>query len=137
MSEMSNARSLKHTIYVALGVNLEGRKELLGLWLEETEGAKFWLSCLTDLKNRGLRHLRGVHRRTDRFRRSDPGGLSADERAAVHRALVRAALRYVSRQGQQGGRARPEEDLPVGDGARGGAGAGRVRSRVGREVSDD
>ena len=38
---------------VAIGVNLQGKKELLGLWLSETEGAKFWLSCLTDLKNRG------------------------------------------------------------------------------------
>jgi putative transposase len=38
-----------------LGVNLEGKKELLGLWLAETEGAKFWLTCLTDLQNRGLR----------------------------------------------------------------------------------
>ena len=35
-------------------MNLEGHKELLGLWLGENEGAKFWLSCLTDLKNRGL-----------------------------------------------------------------------------------
>lgn len=49
-----NRRVSQHTIYVALGVNLEGKKELLGLWLSQTEGAKFWLSCLTDLKNRGL-----------------------------------------------------------------------------------
>src|SRR5262249_1606440 len=42
------------TMYVALGVNLQGRKELLGLWLAQNEGAKFWLACLTDLKNRGL-----------------------------------------------------------------------------------
>jgi len=34
-----------------------GKKELLGLWLDETEGAKFWLSCLTDLKNRGVNDL--------------------------------------------------------------------------------
>ena len=50
----ANGRVSQHTIYVALGVNLEGHKELLGLWLSENEGAKFWLSCLTDLKNRGL-----------------------------------------------------------------------------------
>lgn len=53
----ANGRVSQHTIYVALGVNLEGHKELLGLWLGENEGAKFWLSCLTDLKNRGLRDL--------------------------------------------------------------------------------
>jgi transposase-like protein len=37
-----------HTMYVAIGVDLQGKKELLGLWLSETEGAKFWLGCLTD-----------------------------------------------------------------------------------------
>lgn len=52
-----NGRVSQHTIYVALGVNLEGHKELLGLWLSETEGAKFWLSCMTDLKNRGVRDI--------------------------------------------------------------------------------
>ena len=44
-------------MYVALGVNMQGRKELLGLWLGDTEGAKFWLSCLTDLRNRGLKDI--------------------------------------------------------------------------------
>lgn len=44
----------QHTLHVALGVNLQGRKELLGLWLGQNEGAKFWLGCLTDLKSRGL-----------------------------------------------------------------------------------
>src|SRR5712671_1734117 len=44
----TSGRVSQHTVYVALGVNLEGKKELLGLWLAETEGAKFWLSCLTD-----------------------------------------------------------------------------------------
>jgi putative transposase len=41
-------------VYVALGVNLEGEKELLGLWMSESEGAKFWLSVFNDLKNRGV-----------------------------------------------------------------------------------
>src|SRR5205823_3934161 len=50
----TSGRVSQHTVYVALGVNLEGKKELLGLWLAETEGAKFWLACLTDLRNRGL-----------------------------------------------------------------------------------
>ena len=44
-------------VYVALGVNLEGQKELLGLWVGETEGAKFWLNVLTELKNRGVRDV--------------------------------------------------------------------------------
>ena len=41
-------------VYLALGVNLRGDKELLGLWIEQNEGAKFWLHVLTELKNRGV-----------------------------------------------------------------------------------
>jgi putative transposase len=41
-------------IYVAIGVNLKGNKEVLGLWTNEAEGAKFWLQVLTDMKNRGV-----------------------------------------------------------------------------------
>ena len=44
-------------LYLALGVNLEGHKELLGLWLSENEGAKFWLNVLTELQNRGLKDI--------------------------------------------------------------------------------
>ena len=45
------------TAYLALGVNLDGHKELLGLWLERTEGAKFWLRVLTELHNRGVQDV--------------------------------------------------------------------------------
>ena len=41
-------------IYLAIGVNLEGKKETLGLWTAEPEGSKFWLSVLTELSNRGI-----------------------------------------------------------------------------------
>lgn len=44
-------------IYLALGINLDGQKELLGLWLNENEGAKFWLSVLTELQQRGVRDI--------------------------------------------------------------------------------
>ena len=44
-------------VYLALGVNLEGHKELLGLWIGEKEGSKFWLSILTELKNRGVQDI--------------------------------------------------------------------------------
>ena len=44
-------------IYLAIGVNTTGRKEALGLWASENEGAKFWLSVLTELQNRGLRDI--------------------------------------------------------------------------------
>lgn len=41
-------------IYLALGINLEGEKELLGLWVAQTEGSKFWLTVFNELKNRGV-----------------------------------------------------------------------------------
>ncbi len=47
-------RVINKAIYLALGINVEGHKELLGLWMSENEGAKFWLSVLTDLQNRGV-----------------------------------------------------------------------------------
>ena len=93
----ANSRVSQHTIYVALGVNLEGKKELLGLWLSETEGAKFWLSCLTDLKNRGLRDIfiacvDGLTGFPEAIRAAYPE--TNVQLCIVH--LVRAALRYVS-----------------------------------------
>jgi len=41
-------------VYVALGINVEGIKEVLGLWVEQTEGAKFWMRVMTELKNWGV-----------------------------------------------------------------------------------
>lgn len=52
-----DGRVVKCAVYVAIGVNLLGRKECLGLWMSENEGAKFWLSVLTELKNRGLEDI--------------------------------------------------------------------------------
>ena len=48
---------INKAIYLALGVNMEGYKELLGMWLSENEGAKFWLGILTELKNRGVEDI--------------------------------------------------------------------------------
>ena len=48
---------INKAIYLALGVNIEGHKELLGMWISENEGAKFWLSVLTELQNRGVKDI--------------------------------------------------------------------------------
>jgi putative transposase len=92
-----NARVSPHTMYVAIGVNLQGKKELLGLWLSPTEGAKFWLSCLTDLKSRGLDDIfvtcvDGLSGFAEAIRAVYPR--TKVQLCIVH--LVRAALRYVS-----------------------------------------
>lgn len=50
-------RVINKAVYVALGVNCEGRKELIGLWISENEGSKFWLSVLTELNNRGVKDI--------------------------------------------------------------------------------
>lgn len=52
-----NMRVINKAIYLALGVNMEGKKELLGMWMSDNEGAKFWLSVLTELKNRGVHDM--------------------------------------------------------------------------------
>jgi putative transposase len=93
----ANGRVSQHTIYVALGVDLAGQKELLGLWLGENEGAKFWLSCLTDLQNRGLRDIfvaciDGLSGFAEAIHAAYPQ--TSVQLCIVH--LVRAALRYVS-----------------------------------------
>ena len=95
----ANGRVSQHTIYVALGVNLDGHKELLGLWLGESEGAKFWLACLTDLRNRGLRDIfvaciDGLSGFAEAIHAAYPQ--TSVQLCIVH--LVRAALRYVSTQ---------------------------------------
>jgi transposase-like protein len=88
----------EHTMYVAIGVNFSGRKELLGLWLDETEGAKFWLSCLTDLKNRGLNDIfiacvDGLSGFPEAIQAAYPN--ARVQLCIVH--LVRAALKYVTK----------------------------------------
>lgn len=95
----SSGQVAPHTVYVALGVNLQGHKELLGLWLGENEGAKFWLACLTDLKSRGLGDIfiaciDGLSGFAEAIHAAYPQ--AKVQLCIVH--LVRAALRYVADQ---------------------------------------
>ncbi len=94
-----NGRVSQHTMYVAIGVNLQGKKELLGLWLAETEGAKFWLACLTDLKDRGVEDVfvvcvDGLTGFPEAIRAAFPQ--TKVQLCIVH--LVRAALKYTTDQ---------------------------------------
>ena len=84
-------------VYVALGLNEEGQKEVLGLWGSANEGAKFWLAVMTELKNRGLRDVYIVC--TDGLK-GFPQAIEAVfpktqvQTCIVH--LIRASLNYVS-----------------------------------------
>ena len=53
----TNGQVRSQAVYLALGINLEGHKELLGLWVGESEGSKFWLNVLTELQNRGVQDI--------------------------------------------------------------------------------
>ena len=54
VNSRESGKNQNKALYIALGINMEGRKEVLGFYLSETEGAKFWMGVLTDLKNRGV-----------------------------------------------------------------------------------
>ncbi|HLO25266.1 MAG TPA: IS256 family transposase, partial [Geobacteraceae bacterium] len=52
-----NGSIITKAVYLAIAVTMEGVKDVLGMWAAETEGAKFWLSILTELKNRGVKDI--------------------------------------------------------------------------------
>lgn len=52
-----NGHIINKAVYLTIGINLDGAKEVLGLWIAQTEGAKFWLSVVTELKNRGVQDI--------------------------------------------------------------------------------
>jgi putative transposase len=83
--------------YVALAINDEGKKELLGLWLGEAEGAKFWLSVLTELKNRGVEDI--LIASVDGLKGFPEAIAAVFPRTQVQLCIVhmiRSSLRYVS-----------------------------------------
>ena len=87
----------KKAIYVALGMTLSGQREVLGLWFQQTEGAKFWLSVMTDLKNRGVQDVffvccDGLKGFPEAIGVAFP--LAIVQTCIVH--MIRASLRYVS-----------------------------------------
>ena len=57
VNSRQDGKNVNKALYVALAINWEGKKEVLGLWLADTEGAKFWMGVLTDIKNRGTEDI--------------------------------------------------------------------------------
>jgi len=51
------SRVINKAVYLAIGINMDGIKEVLGMWTSENEGAKFWLQVVTELKNRGVKEI--------------------------------------------------------------------------------
>jgi putative transposase len=84
-------------VHIALGVRADGTKEILGLWLEQNEGAKFWLRVMNELKNRGVEDvLLAVVDGPEGLSRGDPGGVpeATVQTCIVH--LLRHSLDFVS-----------------------------------------
>jgi putative transposase len=87
----------KKAIYIALGTTLDGKREVLGLWFEGTEGARFWLNALTELKNRGVQDVLFVC--CDGLTGLPQAIEAAFPKAIVQTCIVhmiRASLRYVA-----------------------------------------
>jgi putative transposase len=53
----SEGRIIKKAVYIAIGINMEGFKDVLGMWIGENESAKFWLTVMNDMKNRGVEDI--------------------------------------------------------------------------------
>ena len=86
-------------VYVALGINLEGKRSVLGLWMAETEKASFWLSVLTELKGRGVEDV--FYCCVDGLKGFEGAIEAVFPRAIVQQCivhLVRASLRYVAQK---------------------------------------
>lgn len=92
-----NKQVINKAIYLVLGVNMEGKKELLGMWVSQNEGAKFWLSVLTEIRNRGVQDIfiscvDGLTGFPDAIEAVFPK--TTVQLCIVH--LIRTSLRYVS-----------------------------------------
>ena len=100
-------------VYVALALNPDGEKSVLGLWIEHAEGAKFWLKVVNELKARGVNDtLIAVVDGLKGFPRGDHLGVPADRGADLHRApdQKQPGVRIVERS--QGDPALDQGDLP-------------------------
>jgi putative transposase len=92
-----DGRVENRAVYVAIGINEEGQKDVLGLWSSANEGAKFWLGVMTELRNRGLRDVYIVC--TDGLKGFADAIASVFPKAQVQTCivhLIRASLNYVS-----------------------------------------
>jgi transposase-like protein len=97
VNSRQDGKSCQKSVYVALGVNFEGKKEVLGLWIAETEGAKFWGSVLNEIRNRGVQDILiacmdGLTGFPEAVRAVYPD--TRIQRCIVH--MVRSSTRFVS-----------------------------------------
>ena len=128
-------RVVQKSVYLALGINMDGHKELLGLWLSETEGAKFWLGILTELQNRGVKDIfiacvDGLTGFPEAIQAAYPR--TKVQLCIVH--LVRHCLKYVSWKDRKAVAADLKQILPICHRRGSTAGIGSLCAQVGWQV---
>ena len=107
--------------HIAVGVDMDGVKHVLGIWVQSTEGAKFWAGVCAELANRGVKDVLivccdGLTGLPEAIEATWPE--TTVQTCVVH--LIRASMRFVSYQDRQEGRHGVEEDLPGAHRGRGG-----------------
>lgn len=93
----SEGRILSKAAYTAIGVNLEGTKEVLEIWVGEAESAKFWLSVLNEIKNRGTKDILIIS--VDRLKGFSEAIASAYPETEIQKCVlhqIRTSTRYIS-----------------------------------------
>jgi putative transposase len=131
-----NGHVRNRAVHVAVGVNMDGVKDVLGLWAADNEGAKLWLKVLTELKNRGVEDIfiacvDGLKGFPDAIELMFPKAIV--QLCIVH--MVRHSLEYVSWKQRREVAADLRLIYTSADGGGGGTGTGPVRGEVGRESS--
>ena len=126
-------------VYLAIGVRCSGHKEILGLWIEQTEGAKFWLRVMTELRNRGTQDI--LIAVVDGLKGFPEAITSVFPQAVVQTCivhLIRYSMHFAAWKERRPLAAGTQTDLPgrIGRGGAGAAGGFRPRP-VGAEISGD
>jgi putative transposase len=128
----------RRACYLALGVTVEGERDVLGMWFQEAEGAKFWMQVLNELKQRGVNDILlccvdGLKGFPEAIEAIFPA--TTVQTCVVH--LIRHSLEYVPAAGARAGRARPEADLHRRRRGRRPGSARALRRQVGSALPGD
>ncbi len=138
VNSRESGKSVNKALYIALGINMEGRKEVLGFYISDNEGAKFWMNVLTDIRNRGVKDiLIACMDGLTGFPEACKGNISRHEDPAVHSAHGAQQHEVRQLQGPQGSMRRSQEDLQRPERGRRSCSPRRLRQGMELQISDD
>ena len=108
----SEGQIVKKAVYIAIGIDLDGRKDVLGMWVGENESAKYWATVLNSLKNRGIEDI--FIACTDNLTGFSAAIEAVFPKTEIQNCIIhqlRNSSKYVSYKGHQGAHGRPEGSL--------------------------